>query len=136
MCTENTGQIQQSSSQQPVPSTREQSVTGQQSSETDKDIWSDVSDPKERRKIQNKLAQRRLREHFLSTLMPPANGTVGDKIKEQKEEAERELENRQKAGSSYAPPDLGSIDTNQDLSGLPWGGFSMSHIAEQGKRSH
>ncbi|USP79845.1 uncharacterized protein yc1106_07119 [Curvularia clavata] len=68
--------------------------------------------------------------------MLSADRSAGDKIKEQKEEAERELENRQKAGSSYAPPELGSIDTNQNLSGLPWGGFSMRHMVEQGKRSH
>lgn len=129
-------QSQQSSSQQPVSPSQEPSETDQRSSETDKEAWFDVSDPKERRKIQNKLAQRRLRECCSPTQGLSTHSNIGDKIKEQKEEAEREIENRQKAGSSYTPPELGSIDTNQNLSGLPWGGFSMRHMAEQGKRSH
>lgn len=60
---------------------------------------------------------------------------AGDKIKEQKEEAERELENQKRAGGSYVPPEPGSIDTDYTLSGLPWGGISIKYIMEQGKRS-
>ncbi|EOA80907.1 uncharacterized protein SETTUDRAFT_100801 [Exserohilum turcica Et28A] len=110
-------QNQQSNLQQAESPTQEQSVTGEQASEANKDDWADVSDPSERRKIQNKLAQRRFR----------------DRIKEQREEAERELENIRRAGGSYAPPEPESIDTSQTLSGLPWGGISMRHVIEQGK---
>lgn len=79
--------------------------------------WSEVDDPNERRKIQNKLAQRRFR----------------DKVREQKEDAEREADNQRRAGSSYASPEPGEIEQNHDLSGLPWGGISMKHIVEAGK---
>jgi len=59
---------------------------------------------------------------------------AGDKFKEQKEEAEREIQNQKRAGDSYASPDPGSIGTDHTLSGLPWGGISMKYIVEQGKR--
>ncbi|KAF2031793.1 hypothetical protein EK21DRAFT_39930, partial [Setomelanomma holmii] len=81
------------------------------------DEWSEIKDLNERRKIQNKLAQRRFR----------------DKVKEQKEEVDREIENRRRAGSAYASPDPEDIDTNHNLSGLPWGGISMKHVVETGK---
>lgn len=81
------------------------------------DEWSEVKDPSERRKIQNKLAQRRFRE----------------KVREQKEETEREVENQKRAGSSYASPEPGDLDPGRELSGLPWGGISMRHIVEAGK---
>lgn len=58
---------------------------------------------------------------------------TGDKIREQKEETEREAENQRRAGSSYAAPDPENIDHNRELSGLPWGGISMRHIVESGK---
>ncbi|KAF2644195.1 hypothetical protein P280DRAFT_356744, partial [Massarina eburnea CBS 473.64] len=81
------------------------------------DEWTEVQDPSERRKIQNKLAQRRFRE----------------KTREQKEEAGREMENQQRAGNAYASPEPGDIDQSRELSGLPWGGISMKHIVETGK---
>jgi len=58
---------------------------------------------------------------------------IGDKVREQKEEAEREVENQRRAGSSYTTPDPDNIDQSRDLSGLPWGGISMKHIVETGK---
>ncbi|KAH7355841.1 hypothetical protein BKA66DRAFT_372731, partial [Pyrenochaeta sp. MPI-SDFR-AT-0127] len=110
-------QGQQPNSEQSTSSKDEPSVTGIESSRLRSDEWSGVKDPSERRKIQNKLAQRRFR----------------DKAKEQKEETEREVENQQRAGSSYASPEPDAIETNQNLSGLPWGGISMKHIVETGK---
>jgi len=87
------------------------------SSRSKGDEWSDVKDPSERRKIQNKLAQRRFR----------------DKVREQKEDADREVENQRRAGSAYASPEPGDLDPGRELSGLPWGGLSMRHIVETGK---
>ncbi len=46
---------------------------------------------------------------------------------------ERNAENQQHAGSSYTSPEPETIDSNQNLSGLPWGGISMKHIVETGK---
>ncbi|KAJ4344568.1 uncharacterized protein N0V89_012312 [Didymosphaeria variabile] len=93
------------------------SSSGRDPSRSKSDEWSEVKDPNERRKIQNKLAQRRFR----------------DKVREQKEEAEREVENQRRAGSAYASPDPDNVDQSRDLSGLPWGGISMRHIVETGK---
>lgn len=108
---------QQSSTQQAGSSRGESSTSGRDTSKAKSDEWSEIQDPSERRKIQNKLAQRRFR----------------DKVKEQKEETEREVENQRQAGSSYASPEPGDIAQGQDLSGLPWGGISMRHIVEAGK---
>jgi hypothetical protein len=58
---------------------------------------------------------------------------LGDKIKEQKEDTEREVENQRRAGSSYTSPELEKIDHGHNLSGLPWGGISMKHIMQAGK---
>lgn len=58
---------------------------------------------------------------------------VGDKLKEQKEETDREIDNRRRAGSAYASPEPDDLDAGQNLSGLPWGGISMKHVVEAGK---
>ncbi|KAJ6193370.1 hypothetical protein J3E72DRAFT_434135 [Bipolaris maydis] len=105
MCAEDVYHNRRVSPQQPVSSTKESSTHGGQTSETDKNDWSDVSD--------------RISE--------------GDRIREQREEAERDEENQRKAGASYAQPKPEEIDTDHSLSGLPWGGISMRHMVEQGK---
>ncbi|KAF2112449.1 hypothetical protein BDV96DRAFT_497837 [Lophiotrema nucula] len=93
------------------------SSAGREQTKAKADEWAEVQDPGERRKIQNKLAQRRFR----------------DKVREQKEETEREVENQRRAGSAYASPEPSDLDSGRDLSGLPWGGLSMRHIVESGK---
>lgn len=55
-------QSQQNSGQQSM-ARAESSRSGRDSSRSKGDEWSDVKDPNERRKIQNKLAQRRFREY-------------------------------------------------------------------------
>ncbi|KAF1953966.1 hypothetical protein CC80DRAFT_418665 [Byssothecium circinans] len=108
---------QQADSQRGTSARGGSSAPTRDSSKSKVDEWSEVQDPNERRKIQNKLAQRRFR----------------DKAREQKEEAERETDNQRRAGSSYASPEPGEIEQNRELSGLPWGGISMKYIVEQGK---
>ncbi|KAF1996079.1 hypothetical protein P154DRAFT_444076 [Amniculicola lignicola CBS 123094] len=110
-------QNEQTTGQQSTSSGAGSPGSGRDSSKGRSDEWAGIQDPGERRKIQNKLAQRRFR----------------DKVREQKEETEREVENQRRAGSSYTAPEPGEIDQNRDLSGLPWGGISMRHIVETGK---
>ncbi|KAF2630721.1 hypothetical protein BU25DRAFT_408000 [Macroventuria anomochaeta] len=87
------------------------------SSETRSPEWSEVTDPVERRKIQNKLAQQRFRA----------------KAREQREDAEREAENRRQAASSYTPPEAAQLEDHHTLSGLPWGGLSFKHVVVVGQ---
>lgn len=58
-------QSEQSGTQDSATSRASPSTTGRESSKTKSDEWSDVTDPNERRKIQNKLAQRRFRKFIV-----------------------------------------------------------------------
>ncbi|KAF2016059.1 hypothetical protein BU24DRAFT_492222 [Aaosphaeria arxii CBS 175.79] len=121
-------QSQASIGQQSRPTRGGSEAAARDTSRPKQDEWTEIKDPGERRKIQNKLAQRRFREF-------PDPICIGgrDKQREQKEETEREMENQRRAGGSYASPEPGDIDPGQELSGLPWGGISMRHIVEAGK---
>ncbi|KAI5358822.1 putative basic-leucine zipper domain-containing protein [Septoria linicola] len=80
------------------------------------DDWSHVSDPNERRKIQNRIAQRKFRE----------------KVRQQREDTERQYENEQRAAAASNAPEAEDVEDAQEA-GLPWGGISMRHIIRTGK---
>ncbi|CAK7267007.1 hypothetical protein SEPCBS119000_002321 [Sporothrix epigloea] len=83
------------------------------------DDWSEVTNPEERRRIQNRIAQRKFRE----------------KAREQKERSERELRNQEHAASSYQVPGPEDLDIDDQLSGVPWGGPSLRFMVAKGHES-
>ncbi|XXH00299.1 telomere length regulation protein [Hypoxylon texense] len=105
-----------SSKKQPESNAKKQSRPPRSKPTTDD--WADVTEPEERRRIQNRLAQRKFRE----------------KAKEQKEKAERESRDLEHADSSYRLPTTDELAEEEDasLSGLPWGSLSMKHVLARG----
>ncbi|KAF2480552.1 hypothetical protein BDY17DRAFT_312432 [Neohortaea acidophila] len=96
-----------------------ESGTPRAAASTDEDDWSSVKDPNERRKIQNRLAQRKFRE----------------KTRQQREDAERDAANQQHAASAYTPPspqDLVRSTSNEE--GLPWGSIPLGHAMATSKQ--
>ncbi|MCJ1431757.1 hypothetical protein MMC27_001112 [Xylographa pallens] len=79
--------------------------------------WRNIADQTERRKIQNRLAQRKYRE----------------KEKRKREDDVRIAENQQAAGSAYAAPNARDLAPNANPVGLPWGSVSIKHVLEAGK---
>ncbi|KAM3456448.1 hypothetical protein MY3296_001727 [Beauveria thailandica] len=78
--------------------------------------WANITDPEQRRRIQNRIAQRKFRE----------------KARENREIKEREMRNREHAGNSYRIPSAADIAGDGALSGLPWGGVNLGHVVSRG----
>ncbi|KAM3467830.1 hypothetical protein MY5147_008532 [Beauveria neobassiana] len=79
--------------------------------------WADITDPEQRRRIQNRIAQRKFRE----------------KARENREIKERHMRNLEHAGNSYRIPSAADITGGDGaLSGLPWGSVNLGHVVSRG----
>lgn len=105
-------------------------------------------EPEERRRIQNRLAQRKFRKSPCPLISGGVNTQrasidsvqPGEKAKDHKEKSERDARNQEFAGSTYSIPAANELlDDNGECSGLPWGSISMQHVARyhesQGSRN-
>lgn len=98
------------------------------------DDWSGVTDANERRKIQNRIAQRKFRKSKMKMRGKEdrTNSSLGDKARQLREENERAAENQRRAGGAYTTPEPEDIDDDHE-EGLPWGGISLRHVFETGR---
>ncbi|KAH7020216.1 hypothetical protein EDB80DRAFT_702622 [Ilyonectria destructans] len=98
-----------------MPRVRRRSKKHSRVSRTEDD-WKDVSEPAQRRRIQNRNAQRKFRQ----------------KIKETAEKAERDSLNQSNSQNSYRTLDALEMAEESEVSGLPWGSINLRHIIAKG----
>ncbi|KAK1594807.1 uncharacterized protein LY79DRAFT_668416 [Colletotrichum navitas] len=90
-------------------------------SKSTNDNWADITDPEERRRIQNRLAQRKFRK----------------KTQDSKEKAVRDAHNEANAHNAYAIASPSAATTAaaagaEEESGLPWGSINFNHVIARG----
>ena len=101
--------------------------------------WSEVTNPEQRRRIQNRIAQRKFSEYSFLWIYRVLNLVltlfVGEKAKESKEKAARDAMNRENAGNCYRIPNSEDFSTEDNLSGLPWGSVNLSLVVARGHQA-
>ncbi|KAK1989433.1 hypothetical protein LZ30DRAFT_776162 [Colletotrichum cereale] len=88
-------------------------------SKTKTDDWAEITDPEERRRIQNRLAQRKFRK----------------KTQDCKEKAVRDAHNEANAHNAYtiaSPSKEAAAAAAEEESGLPWGSINFNHVIARG----
>lgn len=106
-----------------------------ESSRSHEEDWRNIEDQTERRRIQNRLAQRKYRKctHRTWAYSFPDQSIPGDLQKQKRDDEARVAENQQVAGSAYAAPEAKDLARNANPAGLPWGSVSLKHVVETGK---
>ena len=56
---------------------------------------------------------------------------IGEKVRLQREESERDAENQRRAGGAYNTAEPEDIDAGEE--GLPWGSISLRHVITTGR---
>jgi hypothetical protein len=110
-------------------------LTTSASNASPEDDWTDVTDPNERRKIQNRIAQRKFRMSRDAVRILQEEVTdrlAGDKVRSRREESERSAENERRASAAYVAPEADELDASEP-SGLPWGSISLRHVVATGR---
>ena len=62
-----------------------------------------------------------------------ANLLIGERSKQEKEDRQRETENTERAGLTYANSDVNNMDPSNNLDGVPWGGYNIRYPMELSK---
>lgn len=94
------------------------------------DVGEEIAqDSNTRRMIQNRIAQRKFREHNNCNRKrnPQTNTSAGDKVRQQRVNAEIQ----RGAAGSYSTPEPEDLDTGEE--GLPWGSISLRHVVSSGR---
>ena len=97
------------------------------SKKTKSDGWKEVTEPEERRRIQNRIAQRKFSMYPTSSFRGGVIEKVanpnpsGEKAKESRERAERDARNQAHAIGAYHIPEAEELPDEGELSRFPWG---------------
>lgn len=97
--------------------------------------WAEIPDRHERRKLQNRLAQRKVRKFSNLTSSRVSISKLllsGQRAKEAQDNEERNSRNLEYAENIYRLTIPSDIDATQEPPGLPWGSVDMRYVIAKG----